>query len=468
MKKINFILMIVMMLFTMISVPGNCTDISGLQIGEYIQLGKYYDKPILWRCADIDENGILILSDKALCRKPFDGEASRGLPPEFTNSHRRHYSGYTNYWGDSNIRSWLNSSAMAGKVTWLCGQPPVHNYDYIYYNAYADEKGFLADGNFTQTERNVMKEVTQKSLLDNYDAELAKGGTGWDWGVMTRNTEVDLKDFIENKYDNLSYEYVTDKVFLLDIRQLWNISQKDTLGEDYYYSVKLTQEGIENDEENRFLLEQGKPPTIHERGWTDYWLRTPFGGIYRTSLQDNTPSGNGVFTSRVISKGYFSLADIRNVTTNQGIRPAFYLNEENAQILSGSGTAEDPYVMDGKQDESESGITVFCNGSEISFDQSPFLESDRVMVPMRMIFEALGADVQWNEEEQSVTATCGTDVIKMQIGNTEIWKNDVAIESDVAPRLIGDRTFVPLRVVSESLGASVEWIEEEKKVVITK
>lgn len=55
----------------------------------------------------------------------------------------------------------------------------------------------------------------------------------------------------------------------------------------------------------------------------------------------------------------------------------------------------------------------------------------------------------------------------MRIGDHNIIKNDIAINSDAAPRIVGDRTFVPLRVIAECLNADIEWIEDEQKVVIS-
>lgn len=140
-----------------------------INIGDYVQMGKYYDEPILWRCVDIDENGPLMLSDKIISIKPYD---SAGDNTANNSSHGRTYNNGeyrkqfgSDYWSDSNMRSWLNSTATAGNVTWLCGNPPPMNL----YNNYASEKGFMADGNFTSIERNAIKTVTQKSLLNGYE-----------------------------------------------------------------------------------------------------------------------------------------------------------------------------------------------------------------------------------------------------------------------------------------------------------
>ena len=85
---------------------------------------------------------------------------------------------------------------------------------------------------------------------------------------------------------------------------------------------------------------------------------------------------------------------------------------------------------------------------------------------MRTIFEALGAEVTWNEEYSLVTATRGYLTVRLQIGNTTMERGYREVELDAAPQLVGDRTLVPLRAVSEALGAKVEYRENLNRVVI--
>ena len=349
MKKLICLVLAVCVLAAPVAVQGQ----TRLEIGDYILLGKYYDQPILWRCMDIDENGPLMLTLE-LCEKEFDSRGQEG-------SNIRRYWGISNYWGDSNIRSWLNSSAPAGEVVWLSGNSS---------NFYRDEKGFLADGNFTETERSVIKSVTQKSLLDPLDAELAVGGDAEAWGSMSNgsfnNSSIDLKEFVENRYDEICYEYVTDKVFLLDAKQWVNITEnEEILGESF----------------NIF-----KPDDSFGKCYVG--LRTPYGWRYIYSGQGGGyPSGDRIMFPCFESYDNTWGARIVEAGDEATISPAFYLNESTAQILSGSGTEEDPYVVDGKQ------IAAYVNGTELTLDVPPMLENDRTLVPMRAIFEALGAEV---------------------------------------------------------------------------
>ena len=103
-------------------------------------------------------------------------------------------------------------------------------------------------------------------------------------------------------------------------------------------------------------------------------------------------------------------------------------------------------------------ITVFVDRVQVNFDQQPIIKDDRTLVPMRRIFEALDAEVFWDEPSQSVTAVHGTDVILFHIGQKELYKNGkLTYTMPVPAQIINDRTLVPLRAVAESLGCEVAW-----------
>ena len=112
-------------------------------------------------------------------------------------------------------------------------------------------------------------------------------------------------------------------------------------------------------------------------------------------------------------------------------------------------------------------VNVAFNGKYIRFDQTPIIIDDRVLVPFRAIFEAFGAEVDWDEETQTVTAAMEDRYIILQIGKPEIQISSDIAPLDVPPVLVNDRTLVPVRAVSEGLGADVQWDEEQNLVLIT-
>ena len=114
-------------------------------------------------------------------------------------------------------------------------------------------------------------------------------------------------------------------------------------------------------------------------------------------------------------------------------------------------------------------ITVLYNGTRISFHeygQNPDLLNSRTLVPLRSIFETMGADVQWDASTNTVTAKRGKSEIKIQIGAGEMIKNGQNIAVDVPAQLVNNRTMVPVRVIAEAFGADVQWNNGGKTVLI--
>ena len=105
--------------------------------------------------------------------------------------------------------------------------------------------------------------------------------------------------------------------------------------------------------------------------------------------------------------------------------------------------------------------TMFVNGKAYEKDAAPVIMNDRTLVPIRFVTESLGGTVAWNAETKEVTLVIDGKEIKMTIGKT--------IEKyGVAPVIIDNRTFVPVRFVADELGATTAWNAETKTVTITK
>ena len=111
-------------------------------------------------------------------------------------------------------------------------------------------------------------------------------------------------------------------------------------------------------------------------------------------------------------------------------------------------------------------ISVF--GREIQNDVAPKIVNDRTMLPIRIVAESLGGTVTWNGELQRVTIQKGADVILITIGADTAYVNGTAVKLDAAAFVENGRTYLPLRFISETLGAQVAWNEAEKTVTITK
>jgi len=102
-------------------------------------------------------------------------------------------------------------------------------------------------------------------------------------------------------------------------------------------------------------------------------------------------------------------------------------------------------------------ITVKVDNINVTFDVKPQLIGGRTMVPLRAIFEALGAVVNWDESTQTVTAYNEAYIVKSTIGKNEMIVNNEAITIDIAPMIVDGRTLVPARFVAEAFNCDVEW-----------
>jgi sugar lactone lactonase YvrE len=112
-------------------------------------------------------------------------------------------------------------------------------------------------------------------------------------------------------------------------------------------------------------------------------------------------------------------------------------------------------------------IKVNINETPLQMDVPPMIVNGRTLVPLRAIFNALGAMVQWNPADQSITATKGSTTINLQIGSTTALNNGAQVTLDAAPIIINGRTVAPVRFVSESLGAAVSWDSSTNTVTIS-
>ncbi|MBB6217782.1 tetratricopeptide (TPR) repeat protein [Anaerosolibacter carboniphilus] len=113
------------------------------------------------------------------------------------------------------------------------------------------------------------------------------------------------------------------------------------------------------------------------------------------------------------------------------------------------------------------GIQVKVNNELIQLDVQPTIVNNRVIVPVRAVFEALGIQVGWDETTKTVIGTKDELTIKLPIGNKSAIKNNRSVSLDVPATINGGRTLIPLRFIAESIGANVEWDGINKIVSIS-
>lgn len=112
-------------------------------------------------------------------------------------------------------------------------------------------------------------------------------------------------------------------------------------------------------------------------------------------------------------------------------------------------------------------INVLLDGTALTFDVPPQMVDGRTLVPLRAIFEALGAEVDWNDATRTITATKDATTVVLALGSTTPTVNGQTVTIDVPAAAIDGRTLVPLRFVAESFGVEVNWDGDTRTVTIT-
>ena len=294
-KKITAIFLVLCMAISVLPMTIQAASKPDIKVGDYVKMGAYNNASILWRCVSIDNNGPLMLADKIVDTLAYDAKTNdNSNSKSHSRSYKRDDYG-SNYWKDSNMRSWLNSTAAEGKVDWLCGNPPKDGY-VSGVGAYNEKAGFL--NAFSKSEIAAMKTVTQRSLVSHpeYNKGIVDGDANSDLLYYT-----DISEAVAN-YDSSYFETTTEKVFLLDVKQA-NAVWKNLKG----YYVAYNNDGM---------------------AWP-YWLRTP--------VTDCNHDMRYISSSGQVGRYAPWYSDL-------GVRPAFYLDSEYFVTTSGSGSQSSPYI----------------------------------------------------------------------------------------------------------------------------
>ena len=294
-KKITAIFLALCMAISILPMSVQAASKPDIKVGDYVKMGTYNNASILWRCVSIDDNGPLMLADKIVDTLAYDAKTNdNSNSKSHSRSYKRDDYG-SNYWKDSNMRSWLNSTAAEGKVDWLCGNPPKDGY-VSGVGAYNEKAGFL--NAFSKSEIAAMKTVTQRSLVSHpeYNKGIVDGDANSDLLYYT-----DISEAVAN-YDSSYFETTTEKVFLLDVKQA-NAVWKNLKG----YYVAYNNDGM---------------------AWP-YWLRTP--------VTDCNHDMRYISSSGQVGRYAPWYSDL-------GVRPAFYLDSEYFVTTSGSGSQSSPYI----------------------------------------------------------------------------------------------------------------------------
>ena len=188
--------------------------------------------------------------------------------------------------------------------------------------------------------------------------------------------------------------------------------------------------------------------------------------------------GNGSYEPSLVPSQVIGLRGIKEISScSSGGGRVLALREDGVLWAWGQGPTGDgtqwwrttPVMVKSFESqplEEATDIKVELNGKLVKFPSSPVLAENTTLVPMRAIFETLGAAVVWDEEASSVTAEGSGILLRIDIGANQAYLNNQPVPLESPAELKDGTLFVPLRFVAESLGKQVQWEEASHTVIL--
>lgn len=201
------------------------------------------------------------------------------------------------------------------------------------------------------------------------------------------------------------------------------------------------------------------PRRVRNLGWEDEYVEFDVGVITMRNGQGTfylNVNGTTVEDAEIWMRvELFETENLSYMGASKGFniaRSAMYL-----EVFGHSIQSTPTQVSPSSTHPTNNDISVIINEQPVTFDVAPIMMDGRTMVPMRAIFEALGATLEWDSATRTATATRGSTVVRAVIDSNIINVNGSNITMDIAPVIIDGRTLVPLRFVSEAFGYDVSW-----------
>ena len=430
-------------------------DVKSLQNSSY----KLFDEPKTWDeakeyCESIGGHLVTITSKE---------EQAFLIDTFFSNSNKYYWIGGLR--NDNNLWEWVTGESTS-YTCWNIGEPNnqggVEDRININYSSSKgwndatknDKIGFICEFENANLDGKVITDNLYESEYIKFLRAIIIGGE--------KN-----KSFLEDKIVLLAdeYGYITDldSFALEDINkdgtpELYLKSKKNLDYGDLYALNKGKFECIGHSY-NKSLIEKYRNNQTKEIFYSSTFAQ----GMYYFSRDKMNINFNNNVTLFSFSDNYFSVDNKLHYYTNgkevvesQYTKVVERFNKENTKQeiifypLSEAGIIKSG-LIENKQ------ITVLLDNQKITFEQPPIVENGRTLVPMRAIFEAMGATVDWNNKTQTAIGRINDKVISLTLGSEKTLINSKPYYIDVPVKAINGRTVVPLRFIAESLGAYVEW-----------
>jgi hypothetical protein len=401
-------------------VTANNTTSAAWKVGDYVQFGTYNKAPIVWRVINIDSKGApLLFSEKILSLKAFDasGNAHVDSARKLNGSNRYRF---------STIRQWLNSADQS--IAWIRNRP-IANSMMGGNQAYDREPGFLADQNFNAWERSLILPYTHKVVLHHSDAADKQGGTS---SLIFQPL---IERAVQNYDVNAYYELLTDKVFLLSIKQLKDFVHNRGLD----IRTQPTSQAISTSA-NQY-------PGLSVKDRWHYWLSTPNG--------QHPGSVRYVFFDGMVNK-YFANSEVI------GVRPAVQLHE-NVHLFStnGNGTLTKPHLIQRNKPQQTINVVsgnLFVNAKNVKIPNHAtiFKYKGQSMLPVRVLASEFGLAVTWDAKANAITLAKRGYSLKITPNSSNVTVNQKTEKKMAVPAVYSKGVLmIHARFLANELGCQI-------------
>ncbi len=342
---------------------GDKTTADSIQIGDFLTFGTFNNHPMLWQVVDNSNGKLKIFSTDILFNGPIDAEINM-------HGNASVMEGETN-WHTSDIRQYLNSNDSTVSYK---GELP----------NYGNLPGFLT--NFTSDEAALIQDTTHKSLVHYSTSGVEKdGGTKYARDTFFNGTSFDI-----DAYNELAYVNVTEKVFLPDMMDLRELRDNGLSYTRYAYS----------EYSDSFV----------ETADSGFFTRTP---VYSVISAFSTTYYYGVYYVHT----WFGTS---TAEAERGIRPMCYIQLDNEQTITGSGTLESPYVLEFGSDDA--GDPDELQLISCSPDNRGTFTGNELVVSMTFNHEIESVQTGISFDENNNTVIHGDFSIVRQIEEADGWE----------------------------------------------
>jgi len=275
---------------------------------------------------------------------------------------------------------------------------------------------------------------------------------------------------------NLFVKYLNKIEVLTGEPERWDAPQANPPAGTVPAGTMVTLSNLHNDDDKIYYTTDGSTPAMDSPvyNWiaSRWWparadvlgtINHPIGPVNEDTTIKAVTIGPGKLDSEVVTFNY-RVEDTEPVDGSPAAPP------EEPSTIAEPGTGAVP----GEPRQKIIVLTVgqreaLVNGASCTLDAAPFINAGagRTLVPVRFVSEALDAGVAWNHETRQVSITDGEKEIVLTIGSSRVLVNGWQEAIDCAPEIVAGRTFVPLRFVSETLGAEVDYEDENREITIT-